>query len=102
MDKSGYGNCKKNKGIKKHNDSGVHKDSAQAKLVHEKKPPSYNCISREYKQKMQHDRDAIKAVFNGLLFYSRQGVSVGGHTDDCSDFCELQKLLERYNSNVAK
>ena len=43
-----------------------------------------------------------KTVFKCLLFLGWQGISLCGQADDRSNFCELLKFLEKYNSDLAK
>lgn len=69
-----------------------HRTNLHANLTAEKDVNIINNLSIAKLKEMKQSRTALLKIISSLLYLTRQGMALRGHTDDNSNFYQLLKL----------
>lgn len=72
--------------------STFHRINLHANLTAEKDVNIINNLSIAKLKEMKQSRTALLKIISSLLYLTRQGMALRGHTDDNSNFYQLLKL----------
>jgi len=75
--------------------STFHRTNLHANLTAEKDVNIINNLSIAKLKEMKQSRTALLKIISSLLYLTRQGMDLRGHTDDNSNFYQLLKLRSK-------